>query len=246
MSQGGKVWRDGGLVSTYLKGVRAGIPLAKEQIEVMCRVIESLTDGVNRFLDLGCGDGILSAALLERFPGASGVLVDHSRPMLEAAQRRFAERGGRVEIVEGDLSRKGWLTGLEDGGFDAVVSGFCIHHLTDRRKQALYKEVFGLLKPGGMFVNVEHVASPSAELEEVFNQALVDSIYQKQVADRTGKTREDVAREYVYRPDKAANILAQVDRQCRWLERIGFEQVDCFFKYFELAVFGGKKSWRVD
>lgn len=55
------------------------------------------------------------------------------------------------------------------------------------------------------------------------------------------RTREDVAREWYHRPDKSENILAPVDLQCQWLREIGFQDVDCFFKLLELALFGGKK-----
>jgi len=37
------------------------------------------------------------------------------------------------------------------------------------------------------------------------------------------------------RPGRAANILASVEEQCRWLRDIGFQDVDCFWKYFELG-----------
>jgi len=57
-------------------------------------------------------------------------------------------------------------------------------------------------------------------------------------------TREQVAHEFVHRPDKAANILAPVEAQCEWPRACGYEDVDCFFKVFELAVFGGRKPTR--
>jgi hypothetical protein len=50
---------------------------------------------------------------------------------------------------------------------------------------------------------------------------------------------EEVRRAFLERPDRADNILAGVEEQCRWLRAIGFADVDCFWKYFELAVFGG-------
>jgi hypothetical protein len=53
---------------------------------------------------------------------------------------------------------------------------------------------------------------------------------------------EEVRREYVSRPDRADNILALVEDQCRWLRDIGFRDVDCFWKYFELAIFGGRRA----
>lgn len=238
-SQGG-AWKDGDLVATYLGGVRAAIPLAAEQIETMVRVVAELTGGIRRFADLGCGDGILSAALLDRFPESSGVLVDHSPPMLERARERFDSVPNKLNFVEADLSRPTWHGGLE-GTFDAVVSGFSIHHLNHRRKQKLYREIFGLLAPGGIFINVEHVSSSTPEIEHIFNESMVDSIFAQQQEIGSGKTREEVAGEFVYRPDKVENILASVEDQCRWLRRIGYEQVDCFLRYFELAVFGGRR-----
>ncbi|MBT4503575.1 MAG: class I SAM-dependent methyltransferase [Gemmatimonadetes bacterium] len=238
-SQGG-AWKEGDLVATYLGGVRAAIPLAAEQIETMVRVVVELTGGIHRYADLGCGDGILSAALLDRFPQSSGVLVDHSPPMLERARERFGSVPNELRFIEADLSRATWCGGLE-GSFDAVVSGFSIHHLTHHRKQKLYREIFGLLAPGGIFINVEHVSSPTPEIEHIFNESMVDAIFAQQQRDDSRKTRAEVAREFVYRPDKAENILAPVEDQCRWLRRIGYEQVDCFLRYFELAVFGGRK-----
>ena len=41
--------------------------------------------------------------------------------------------------------------------------------------------------------------------------------------------------------DKKENKPASVEMQCQWLRGIGFQDVDCFFKTFELALFGGRK-----
>lgn len=240
----GSVWKDGGLVATYLTGVRAAIPLAAEQLETMCRVIAELTGPVRCFADLGCGDGTLTAALLGRFPAAAGLLVDHSPPMLAKARERFADSSADLRLREADLAHSDWCD-EQDGPFDAVVSGFSIHHLTHPRKRELYQEIFTRLAPGGFFVNIKHVSSPTPQLERIFNESLVDAILAHQQRIGSGKTREQVAREYVYRPDKAANILAPVEDQCQWLRQIGFEQVDCFLKYFELTVFGGRKPGKI-
>lgn len=50
-----------------------------------------------------------------------------------------------------------------------------------------------------------------------------------------------MADKYYYRPDKAANILTPVEDQCAWLREIGYVDVDCYLKAFELAVFGGRR-----
>jgi hypothetical protein len=54
-------------------------------------------------------------------------------------------------------------------------------------------------------------------------------------------TFEEIAQEYKNRPDKAANILAPVELQCDWLREIGYEEVDCYFRIYELAVFAGRR-----
>lgn len=54
-------------------------------------------------------------------------------------------------------------------------------------------------------------------------------------------SRDHIAETFYVRPDKVENILASVDDQCHWLRQIGFGDVDCFFKVFELALFDGRK-----
>jgi hypothetical protein len=50
-----------------------------------------------------------------------------------------------------------------------------------------------------------------------------------------------MARVFLNRPDKDANKLLSVETQCAWLREIGYEEVDCYFRVYELAVFGGRK-----
>jgi SAM-dependent methyltransferase len=47
--------------------------------------------------------------------------------------------------------------------FDLIVSGFAIHHQPDERKPELYQEIFGLRKPGGIFLHRELVVASGGE-----------------------------------------------------------------------------------
>ncbi len=239
----GESWKDARLVGAYLSGIRGGIPLAQEQVDVALRLIDQAGVPVRRFLDVGCGDGFLGAVLLERFPDATGTFVDFSEPMLQAARERLAPFGERVNIEHADLSGPAWSTALGEGGtFDIVISGFAIHHLTDDRKRELYSEVLELLTPGAFFINIEHVSSRTPWLTDAFDELLTDSFYDHQLASGQDVTRAQVAAEYVHRPDKQENILAPVETQCDWLRELGFVDVDCYFKLLELAVFGGRRA----
>jgi SAM-dependent methyltransferase len=236
-----RVWQDRQVARRYLDGVRGAIPLAAEQVDLMLRLIRARDLPVRRILDLGCGDGFLAAPILDEWPEAFGVLVDFSETMLDTARKRFADRADCVAIVQEDYGKPGWMETLgERRVYDAIVSGFSIHHQPDARKRSLYAEVFDLLAPGGIFVNVEHVSSPTPWLTHQAEEHMIDAMFVYHSAGGS-MTRDEVARQFVRRPDKAANILAPVELQCGWLRDIGFQDVDCYLKIFELAVFGGRK-----
>jgi cyclopropane fatty-acyl-phospholipid synthase-like methyltransferase len=236
------VWQDAELVRIFLQGIRGGIPFEAAQFEILLRVLDARDEPVQRLLDLGCGAGALARTVLARYPDARATLVDFSEPMLAAARTHLEERAPPVHFVTADLADPGWRAHIAgDAPFDTVVSGYAIHHLPDPRKRALYGEIFALLAPGGMFVNVEHVASRSPWVEHISDDLIIDSLTNFQRANGAARTRAEVASEFVHRPDKAANILTPVEVQCDWLRRCGFTDVDCFFKALELAVFGGRK-----
>jgi tRNA (cmo5U34)-methyltransferase len=200
------LWSDAAHAESYLEH-RKDIPRRDEGYGVL---LELLPERVGRVLDLGCGDGEVVGRVLEARPGAQAVAADFSEEMLRRVRDRFVE-ALNVRIVEHDLDVP---LPEEWGTFDAVVSAFAIHHVVDDRKRALYAEVYDRLAPGGIFLNLEHVASPTPELHEAFLTAL-------------GTTLED---------DDPSNQLAPVGLQLGWLREIGFEQVDCHWKWRELAL----------
>ena len=240
MSTTSKVWKTQALAEHYLEGVRAALPLAAEQIDLMLRLAQAACPTVERFLDLGCGDGILGHTMLGQYPQAKGVFLDFSEPMLEAAQKRLASFSDQVTLIAQDYGNPTWVRHIQNSEpFDLIISGFSIHHQTDERKQSIYREIYALLKPGGLFLNLEHVASPTKWVVERFDDIMLDSLYAYHLQQGGQKSREEIGQIYYYRPDKDANILAPVEVQCDWLRTIGFTHVDCYFKLFELALFGG-------
>lgn len=177
-------------------------------------VLEMVPKAARRILDIGTGDGRLLALLQIDRPDAEAMAIDFSPTMLDAARARFAGQPS-VTIVTHDLDDP--LPAL--GSFDAIVSSFAIHHCTDERKRSLYAEIFCMLAPGGTFCNLEHVASATPALQARF-------LAHMGIATGTGDP---------------SNKLCMVESQLDWLRDIGFCEVDCYWKWFELAVFGGVK-----
>lgn len=231
------IWTSIKVAQNYLEGVRGAIPLAQEQIQIIQKITKKVTPNAKKFLDLGCGDGILGSSILDVFPNATGVFIDFSPEMIRSAHKKIPN--GHT-IIDKDYGKKSWREAVKnDTPFDIIVSGFSIHHQTDKRKKELYGEIFDLLAPGGIFLNLEHVASHSPLGEKLFEEHFVDAMVG---FDGSKKSRQELIDDFYNAEDRAANILATVEEQCDWLRKIGFSDVDCFLKIFELALFGGTKK----
>ena len=168
-----------------------------------------------RVLDLGTGDGRVLALLRIDRPEFEGVALDFSETMLSAARIRF-KSDKRIKVVRHDLNLP---LPSSLGMFDAIVSSFAIHEFPHARKRELYHEVFEHLDPGGIFCNLEHVASSTVALHGAFLNAI-------------GLTPETEDR---------SNRLLDVETQLGWLRDIGFVNVDCYWKWLELALLIGFK-----
>jgi SAM-dependent methyltransferase len=178
-------------------------------------LLDCLPNPLRRVLDLGSGDGRLLGLVKLARPDTPAVALDFSPVMLERLRERFAADPS-VEVRAHDLSLP--LPAL--GRFHAVVSSFAIHHLPHDRKRELYREIFALLEPQGVFLNLEHVASPTPALHLEFLKAI-----------ETPPEQED-----------PSNKLLDTEPQLAWLREIGFRDVDCLWKWRELALLAGVRT----
>lgn len=184
------------------------------RVEGEATLLECLPENPQRILDLGSGGGRLLSLVKAARPAATFVAVDFSPTMLSELETQFATEP-RVSIVAHDLNDD-----LPDlGGFEAIVSSFAIHHLPHERKRSLYVEIFDRLTPQGIFCNLEHVASPTLELHHQFLDTLA-----------IPPAEED-----------PSNKLLDLEIQVAWLREIGFTNVDCLWKWRELALMVGTK-----
>jgi ubiquinone/menaquinone biosynthesis C-methylase UbiE len=234
------IWQQDAVAGWYRDHVRGAVPFAGEQLAVMLRFIAAANQPIRRVLDVGAGDGLLSAAVLSQHPQAQPVLADFSPSMLEAAAGRLAPLTDAARLVAADLATPAWREQITPlAPFEAAVSGLAIHHLPDERKRALYGELFALLAPGGAFVHIEHVAPEADWIRAAFEAGMIDGLVDFSQRQGSTASRDEIATAYYQRPDRVANILAPLDSQLAWLREIGFVDVVAPFRWYELAVFGG-------
>ncbi|MFC1926776.1 class I SAM-dependent methyltransferase [Chloroflexota bacterium] len=229
-------------VKNYLTA-RKGYPYSLDQLDIMVRIIKGQFPDVPCFLDIGSGDGVLSAVILEYFPGATGYLLDFSEEAVSAAKEKLDGFGSQLKFLTLDYANDmHWYEKLGNQiPFDVIVSGYSIHHQHDERKRQLYEEIFDILKPGGLFLNLEQVSSETKWVENIWDNLVIDFLYAAR--SDTSKDRKQVADKYYDSREKGKNInkLSPLELQCSWLREIGFQDVSIFFKIFQFTVFGGRK-----
>ncbi|NEJ25944.1 methyltransferase domain-containing protein [Rhizobium leguminosarum] len=181
-----------------------------------------------RILDLGSGSGVLAEFLLERFPDSRVTLLDISSNMLEVASRRLSRFPGRASFVQGLFET------MPEGPYDAVVSTLALHHLEgDDAKKQQYQRIFNALVPGGHFWQGEYALASHPDDSAHNEQAWADWLVEQGFSD------DEVLelKERVRNNDRPATLTDHL----RWLDEIGFTQVDCTWRYIKFAVFGGRK-----
>jgi tRNA (cmo5U34)-methyltransferase len=234
----GTAWQRAELVGEFLSQRQRLLPLIDVQESLITTIFERHSHPVRRFLDVGAGDGAMSELLLGAEPDSQGVLVDYSEPMLAGAEHRLSRHAGRWRAVRADLREPSWHAQLPPQGFDAAVSALAIHHLDSERKRELFAEVFDLLAPGALFVNMDVVVI-DGPLRGLFDAQMAANAVALERERGGPRSADEVEHDLLDddsddRPDTLAQQLA-------WLREAGFEQVEAHFKWAEAAVFGATK-----
>ncbi|MFJ3974161.1 class I SAM-dependent methyltransferase [Streptomyces sp. NPDC090021] len=138
-----------------------------ERFEVITDLVEQVTQGrpAPLVLDLGSGPGCLAARIAERLPAAEVVAVDADPLLLALGSLHY---GTTLRFAEAVIGAPGWLDLLAlDRPVDAVVSATALHYLSAETLRRVYRELAGLLRPGGILVNGDHIGPDSARISEL-------------------------------------------------------------------------------
>ena len=189
----------------------------------------------NKVLDLGCGDGFFIEEMLKADSQINAVLIDGSQEMLSAAKERLKNHE-KIQLIQATFQELLTDKPITDD-FDFIFSSLAIHHLTLNEKIQLYNFIYDHLKPGGCFINFDVVLAPTDDLESWYASIWSEWI-QSQVDLKNQKKLMEIPQLY---KDNVDNTPDTLKSQIEALEEIGFQNVDCYFKYGIFSLFGGNK-----
>ncbi|HMV28205.1 MAG TPA: class I SAM-dependent methyltransferase [Anaerolineales bacterium] len=191
-------------------------------VELASRTVKETNPSI---LDIGAGTGLLSEHVLQKFPTANLALLDESAEMLAKAQIRLEQYKPKVFV-------QAMTSALPSEKFHAVISSLAIHHLSDKDKKGLFKRVFDILEPGGIFINAEQILGETPWQQSLFEETHLDG------ARALGSSEEEIqAAVERMSYDKCSPLQEQI----LWLKEIGFENAASFFHSFRFAVYAGWK-----
>lgn len=121
---------------------------------------ELIPPSAGTLLDLGCGSGLELDCIFERLPNLHVTGVDLSGQMLEKLRRKHPSRA--LTLVQDDY----FAFDMGEGCFDAAVSFETLHHFTAEKKTELFRKVLRSLKPGGVYLECDYIAT-SPEIERL-------------------------------------------------------------------------------
>ena len=228
---------------TFIDYGRYYVPEREQQIETICGLIPDPPPPAH-VVELCCGEGLLSHALLERLPNATVHAYDGSPKMLAHTRSRLAQFGDRFDTTRFDLAAADWrafpwpLTG--------VVSSLAIHHLDGPGKATLFADVARALAPGGVFV-VADLVEPTSEASRRIAAKAWDDAVRRRALELDG----DLAAFETFQADgwnhfsaaepDPVDMPSPLKSQLDWMEAAGLRDIDVHYLKAGHAIFSGRK-----
>jgi SAM-dependent methyltransferase len=213
----------------------AAVPGYQEMLDLVAEAAHRYLPRHARIIDLGCGTGNASLAVLGKMPSARILLLDGSERMVGIAAQKIARAqthailGCRVADLAGD----GWAEGLACGGYDCIVSTLALEHLPIDRYRRAIGECFRLLKPGGWLIASEGYAEEGSDMQEWFFQEM----------EKRRKALDPKLSDYValMRDELETHYYTSKAKKAEWWQEAGLRDVNVLWQYLCIALMAGRK-----
>lgn len=204
------------------------IPYYPQMIEALISALPfDPVAGIN-VLDLGCGTGKVSRAVLDAYPSARLSCLDMAQNMLDLARRKLADSPD-ARFICANFYHYSF-----DASYDAILSSLALHHMvTLQDKLDFYKKIYAALKPGGVFVNADLVLASTDALQALY-------MAQWKAFMKRNLPSDEVESFWIpkhYEEDRPVSLMDHLSM----LDQAGFKKIDVIWKYYNFCVYSGVK-----
>ena len=199
-------------------------PFYKETIDALIGALPFPENKKIRVIDLGCGTGNITQALLKRYPQAQVTCIDLAEQMITMAKAKLS----------GFKNIKYWAGDVRDfpyqEKYDAVIGSLVLHHIEKKEKTSFYRKILNALASGGVFYTADIVLGSNDYLQKLYINRWKDfmrqNISEKQIAATLKKHKTEDT------PSKLIDELSM-------LRSAGFKEIDVIWKQHYFCVYGG-------
>jgi SAM-dependent methyltransferase len=229
------------------------LPRREERFELILRLIAGSQQSAKHVLDIGCGTGSLMLPVLEQLREGEVFGIDFDPTLLALAEKRLAEFGDRVHLVRTDVRDESWLK-LVPHPMDAVISATALHWLSPQQLERLYSQLAGILRPGGIFLNADHVRSSCPGIQAGWQEHREQMLREQILPDTDDwegfwnaygqalKVDIKELRRKFEQPWQGSEEGFPLEWHFEKLKESGFEAVDCFWRCDCDAIYGGVRQ----
>jgi tRNA (cmo5U34)-methyltransferase len=221
------------------------VPDRRRQYELVADLVPFGAADEFHFIDMGCGEGLLTALLLDRFPKAVAHASDVAAEMLSKAATVCASYGQRAHLSCHNIHEPDYLDNIVAGPVGLITSSLAVHHCDDSEKRTLYRMTFEKLRCPGAFLVID-VVKPVSSWGVRFNKKHWQQIIQRQSIELTGSHEQFRKYEQIpimfYDTPAAEDKPATLAENLQFISEAGFQGVDCFWRTSGFALFGGYRG----
>ena len=216
--------------STISNGLSLAVPRLETLFTRLVASIPFTDDYPLRILDLGAENGRLSALILDRYPNATATLIESDTELCLEAEKLLAQFGDRG-VVRGDSFMLADLPREQD----LLVSAFQLSSLDGIQRRSVFRAAYGALRGNGLLRFVDRFRGPTENLEKSY-----ETSWKSAASEIDPVLFATIAQSY------AAQSGMWIGNEITWLDRIGFRDVDIFWKDDGFALIGARKPVAVD
>ncbi|MDQ2087998.1 class I SAM-dependent methyltransferase [Herbivorax sp. ANBcel31] len=204
------------------------IPYYAQMIEALVLSIPFGEKEKFRVIDLGCGTGTISCSIKKKYPNAEITCLDIAENMISISQAKLKEFEN-INYIINDFYNFNF-----DKHYDIVISSLALHHLmSDEDKKLFYKKIYNSLTDRGVFYNADVVLASSEYIQKIYMNKWKEYML-KNVSN------EEVENKWLpryYEEDTPTKLINHI----KWMEEIGYKNIDVIWKYYNFTVYGGYK-----
>ncbi len=213
----------------YDQQIRTIVPFYDEMLSMVSAISKHTVANPINILEIGIGTGGLTQLIAAAFPQAQITGIDVVKDFLRIADDRLASFGARVRLKQMDITEFEFAE-----KYDLVITSLVFHHLKDKVKIRLYSDIFRSMKDGGCLINADFVGSASRFYGQIFDKLRIE------IMRKAGCSEHEIQEKYI--DHRNLEIPVPLEMQLAWLRDAGFADVECYWKYLNLAAFGGRKK----